>query len=152
MSAKPVVSPPSRLYDEDFVLWTQETARLLRAGRFGAVDVEHVAEEIEDMGKRDRRALGSRLTVLIHHLLKWKYQEPARSRSWRMTMDVQRTKIEKLFRDSPSLRPTVPEVIEDVYPDAVRQVCIETDLPEETFPKRCPFTAEQILDRDFLPE
>jgi hypothetical protein len=151
MSAKPLVQPSSKLYDEDFVRWTAETARLLRDGRFADIDVEHVAEEIEDMGNRDHRELFSRLTLIIQHLLKWEYQPDKRSRSWRATIAAQQAKIDRLILQSPSLRRTVPELVPEVYRDAVRQASIETDLPEDSFPRECPFTPEQILDRDFLP-
>ena len=151
MSAKPLVQPASKLYGEDFAVWTAKTARLLREGRFSEIDLEHVAEEIEDMGNRDHRELFSRLRLIIHHLLKWQYQPEKRSRSWESTIDLQRGEIRQLFRWSPSLQRALPELLPEVYVDAVRQARIETDLPDKSFPRECPFTPEQILDPDFLP-
>ncbi len=152
MSSKALDPFTTTLYDEDFVQWTAETARLLRERRFDQIDVEHIAEEIEDMGKRDRRELESRLSVLVSHLLKWKYQSPKRSGSWRTTVRNQRTKLEILFRDSPSLRAHVTRCIEDASPSAVGRASDATGLPENTFPARCPFTADQLLDPGFLPD
>ena len=151
MGAKPLVRPSARLYGEDFVLWTAETARSLREGHFAEIDVEHLAEEIEDMGNRDRREVLSRLTLIIQHLLKWEYQPGKRSKSWRLTISTQRAEIHRLFRQSPSLRRSVAASLPEVYCDAVRQASIETDLPEQSFPRESPFTPEQILDRNFLP-
>jgi len=142
----------STVYDEDFVQWTAETARLLRERRFDQIDVEHIAEEIEDMGKRDRRELESRLSVLVSHLLKWKCQSLKRSHSWQTTATNQRIKLRVLFRDSPSLKASLPRWIEEVYPDAVKRAKFETNLPEDAFPSRCPFTADQLLDPDYLPD
>ncbi len=151
MGAKPLVHPAAKLYDEDFALWTAETARLLREGRFQEIDVEHVAEEIEDMGKRDHREMLSRLTLILQHLLKWEYQPEKRSKSWRSTMAAQRRELGKLFRQSPSMRREVAAAVAELYRDAVEDAALETDLPEKSFPRECPFAPEQILDRDFLP-
>ena len=151
MGAKSLIHPAAKLYDEDFAVWTAETARLLREGRFKEIDVEHVAEEIEDIGKRDHREMLRRLTRILQHLLKWEYQSEKRSKSWRSTMAVQRRELGKLFRQSPSMRRKVAAAVTEVYRDAVEDAALETDLPEESFPRECPFTPEQILDRDFLP-
>jgi hypothetical protein len=152
VSAKPLASPRGRLYDEDFLVWTQETARLLRARRLHQIDVEHVAEEIEDMGLSQKRELLSRLRTIILHLLKWSYQPGKRKGGWATTVDTQRAELETLLRHSPSLRRAVPESIQEVYPRAVGGASRETGLSRNTFPDRCPFTPEQILDEDFLPE
>src|SRR5712692_651916 len=147
------VSPDlARLYDEDFLLWTEETGRLLRAGRLDALDIEHIAEEIEDMGKSQKRELESRLTVLLAHLLKWGWQRDKRSGSWKGTVANQRAELRRLSRDSPSLRGRLPKAATESYRDALRQASLETGLPSQTFPQRCPFTPEQILDDDFFPE
>lgn len=142
----------STVYDEDFVQWTAETARLLRERRFDQIDVEHIAAEIEDMGKRDKRELGSRLRVLLVHLLKWKWQPANRSGSWGATLAAQRTELEDLFEDSPSLRASLRQSIEKTYPSARRLAGKESALPPDTFPARCPFTADQLLDPDYLPD
>src|SRR5258708_37402713 len=95
----------TQLYDRDFFEWTQCNAALLRSGRFDQADIEHIAEEIEDMGKREYRELGSRLEVLLQHLLKWQAQPNLRTRGWGSTIKVQRIDIPKLLRGRPSLKP-----------------------------------------------
>jgi hypothetical protein len=97
-------------YDDDFFRWTQHQAKLLRAGRFDLADVANLATEIEDMGKRDRRALGSRLEVLIMHLLKWQFQPEMRAGSWRGAIRTQRGKVLSILADSPGLRPEVSSI------------------------------------------
>jgi len=139
-------------YDEDFYAWTVEQARLLRSGEFSSIDVENVAEEIESLGRSDKRAIESRLTVLLMHLLKWQVQPKMRSGSWSGTILEQRRRIEKLLRESPSLRPFVTEVLAEVYSEAREAASNETGLPETEFPAECPFSADEVLSRSFLPE
>ncbi len=145
-----VVSVPR--YDDDFFAWTRYTAALLREGRLGEVDREHLAEEIEDMGKRDRRVVESRLQVLLAHLLKWRVQPDRRSGSWRATIRTQRTRLELVLRDSPSLRARVPTMLDGAYAKAVAVMTDETGLPIEQFPADCPYTADQVLDEGFFPD
>ena len=114
-------------------------------------DVEHIAEEIEDMVKRDKRELYSRLTVVIVHLLEWKYQPEKKSEGWRSTIATQRTEIQLLLDDSPSLRRSA-RAIGDVYPRALQSAIAQTGLSVRTFPRECPFSPDQILDLSFLPE
>ncbi len=92
-------------YEEDFYAWTVEQSRLLRAGELSAIDVANIAEEIESMGRSDRRELRSRLVVLAMHLLKWRRQPGARSRSWSATIDEQRLQIEEVLAESPAFGP-----------------------------------------------
>jgi hypothetical protein len=139
-------------HDEDFYAWTIEQARLLRAGDFSAIDAENLAEEIEDMGISNRREVQSRLIVLIAHLLKWLYQPGIRSRSWSATVAEQRLRIEKLFEESPSLRPAAPGMLAHAYAVARIKAIGETGLADDTFPHECPFSLEQILSPEFLPD
>ncbi len=140
------------LYDLDFLEWTMRNASLLRAGRFEEADMEHVAEEIEDMGKSQRRALGSRLEVLLAHLLKWRFQPGGRGSSWESTIRIQRAKIAKLLREMPSLRNSLAGELTDAYQTAVLAAVGETGLSRNVFPTACPFSMEQILDEFFFPE
>jgi len=151
MGAEPLIRPAGKLYEEDFVEWADETSRLLRSGRFDQIDVEHLVEEVEGLAGRDRRELFSRMSVLILHLLKWKYQPEKRSGGWRSTINTQRREIAGLLRQSPSLRQALPQSGAEAYPDAVEDAASETGLPEDTFPAECPFSEAQILDRAFLP-
>jgi hypothetical protein len=141
----------SSLYDEDFFEWTRRSAELLRAGQFEQADIEHVAEEIEDMGERDLRELNSRVRVLLIHLLKWQLQAEKRSRSWNDTIVTQRDEIEDELKQSPSLQGKLRTELPGNYAKAMRRVITQTGLPPSRFPTECPFTVEQILDPEFLP-
>ena len=125
---------------------------MLRAGRFDEADIERIAEELEDMDKRDRRELLSRARVLLAHLLKWRFQPDRRSLSWEETIDTQGTDIADLLRDMPSLRAALAASLPAVYADAVRPAARETRLARTAFPDACPFTLAEILDPEFLPE
>ncbi len=152
MEAKALNAPVAQLYDEDFAVWTEEMARLLRAGHLDEVDIEHVAEEIEDMGKSQRDEVLNRSTVLLFHLLKWKFQSEKRSGSWRATIRTQRDEIRRGLRTSPSLRRKLRESVAEVYQDALKRASDETGLPRRAFPAECPCTLDEILDPEFLPE
>ena len=138
-------------YDLDFYAWINKNVELLRRGCLSEIDAEHIAQELESMGKRDRRQLRSRLQVLIMHLLKWQYQPDKQSQSWLATIDHQRDQIEALLLDSPSLRGDLETALVIVYPKSVRDAHRETSLPETVFPLSCPFALEEILAPDFLP-
>ena len=140
------------LYDDDFFAWTKEQAALLRSGDLSLVDVLNLAEEIESMGKSLRRELRSRLIVLLAHLLKWRHQPGFRSRSWSATAREQRRQIRELLTESPSLRSLITRELSRLYADARETAADETGLAETVFPAKCPFTPEQILAADFLPE
>ena len=152
--SEPLSGTSSRLpsYDDDFVEWTRHTAALLRAGRNVEIDLGHLAEEVEDMGKRDRRALEARLQVLLVHLLKWQHQPARRSGSWRGTIRTQRSRMKRILRDSPSLRVALPDVLQEVYPEAVAVAVDQTGLLDATFPKRCSYGLDELLDAEFLPD
>ncbi len=138
-------------YEKDFYAWAVHNAELLRQGKLSEIDVEHIAEELEGMGKNSKRELISRLKILLGHLLKWQYQSGKRSRSWRITIDGQRIQINDLLNDSPSLKPHLPKAVVDAYPAAVRLAVKDTHLSSSHFPKECLYTLEQILDEDFYP-
>ena len=141
-------------YDDDFYGWTQATVALIRQQEWHDIDWKHVAEELEALGKRDRRELESRLVTLMLHLLKWRFQLERRQqgRNWRRTILEQRRQLAALLADSPSLRPRAPDALARLYPHARQHVVAETGLPENPFPAACPWTASQILDSHFWPE
>jgi hypothetical protein len=138
-------------YDDDFYAWTQEQARLLRAGELAEVDHENAAEELEDMGRSLRNELRNRLAVLVMHLLKWQHQPLLQSRSWSSTIREQRQEIADLLDESPSLRSALHD-LSRVYARARTKAATETGFPETMFAAECPYTPEQILNEDFLPE
>lgn len=139
------------LYERDFYTWTVETARALRAGNVAEVDLCHLAEEVEDLGKRDRREVMNRAAVLVAHLLKWGHQPLKRSRSWHATVQTQQGKLRRVLRDSPSLRRYLGEHWDEVYTAAVLYASRDTGLAPETFPRACPFTPEQAIEGDLEP-
>jgi hypothetical protein len=139
-------------HDTDFYTWTQEQAALLRAGRLSDLDIAGLLEEVEDMGRSERRALESRLAVLLMHLLKWKYQPDRRGRSWELTIKVQRYEVKKELRDNPGLKPSIPTMMTDAYELAQLKAAKETRLLETTFPAECPWDFNQVIDADFWPE
>jgi hypothetical protein len=151
MSAKSSTVPVAKLYEEDFLAWTEETVRLLRGRQFSELDLDNLIEEIDSMSKSQWRELDNRLVVVLKHLLKWRYQPEGPSPSWESTLLTQRRKLDRLLRQSPSLKPGLREAVVEPYRDAAKEAGVETRLPASTFPDRCPFTAEQILDPDFLP-
>ncbi len=138
-------------YNTDFYLWTQQQADLLRQGALSALDVDNLIEEIESMGKRDRRAIGSYLRNVIMHLLKWRFQPERRGTSWQSSINSGRDEIEVLLIESPSLNPQLSTLIADEYRRARKQASLETGLTLTTFPDQCPFTVEQITG-DWWPE
>jgi len=140
------------LYQEDYYGWLQENAQLIREKRFSEIDVENIVEELESMGKSEKRELSSRLTILLMHLLKWQYQSVKRSTSWRNTIAVQRIDIRELLEDSPSLKNEIADKIEIAYEKAKLAAEVETGIEKQNFPSQCPFSLDQILDESFLPE
>lgn len=151
-TAVPLQYPQSDLYDVDFYAWINVTADLLRQRRFAEIDVVHLAEELEDMGKRERRSLKSHLRNVMLHLLKWRYQPDKRSPSWQQSIRNGRIEIQELLHDSPSLAGQVSQILDETYPAARADAVDETGLTEDTFPLQCPFTAEQLVDAQFWAE
>jgi hypothetical protein len=140
------------LYDRDFYAWLNEQAGLLRDGRLSELDIENVVEEIESLGRAEKRELVSRLKILLTHLLKWQYQMSHRSASWQNSIYNARDDLADLLKDSPSLKPQLGAVIESAYQSAVRQAAAETELAESLFPPTCPWSFAQMIDADFWPE
>lgn len=149
----------SALYATDFYAWTQHQAARLRAGATAELDLAHLAEEIDDMGKSAQRELAHRLAVLVTHLLKlWlasrRFQgDLARAgRGWRATVQTQRLQVAKVLRNNPSLRSTVPGEVGDAYAIARIEAPVAFEAGEEIVPDVCPWTVEQVLDAAFWPE
>ena len=139
-------------YEQDFYGWTQEQAALLRAGRLTDLDIDNLIEEVETMGRSEKRALESSLTVLLVHLLKWQYQPVRRGKSWELTIKTQRINFMKVLRDNPGLKPSLEQCLIDAYQMASIQASQETGLDENTFPVSCPWSLTQATQQDFYPE
>lgn len=144
--------PNSGLYEQDFYAWANEQAALLREGKLAAADIEHIAEEIESMGKTEKRELVSRLKVLLLHLLKWQFQPSLRGRSWRLSIMEQRREVLDHLADNPSLKTRLIETISNAYSLAVIGAAKETELDLDAFPTECPWLFDQIMDAGFWPE
>jgi hypothetical protein len=140
------------LYERDFYAWANEQAALLRTGRLAEADLENIAEEIESMGRSEKRELTNRLRVLLIHLLKWRHQPTLRSKSWRNTIAVQRDDIADHLADNPSLKDKLPQALSSAYRKATLEAATETGTDSSTFPSACPWTYEQIMDAAFWPE
>lgn len=133
------------LYEQDFYLWTQTIVQKIKENKLNEIDLPNLIEEIESMGRSEKRELKSRLIVLLMHLIKWQYQPEKRSESWRSTITEQRICIETLLEDSPSLQPLLTEVFEGCYQKARIKASDETGIKLIFFPKESPFTLEEIL-------
>jgi hypothetical protein len=140
------------LYDRDFYAWAHEQAALLRAGHLSSADIEHIAGEIESMGKTEHRELISRLSILLLHVLKWQFQPMLQSPPCAATIRIQRRDLARHLGDNPSLKAILPGAIEDAYGDAIIGAGAETGLGEDRFPKICPWSYSQISAEDFWPE
>jgi len=140
------------LYEADFYAWANQQAALLRAGDLTAADIEQIAEEIESMGRSEKRELLSRLAVLLMHLLKWQHQPTLRGNSWRATIKVQRRELERHLADNPSLKARLPELIATAYEDATLLAARETGLAESVFSDSCPWSFQEMMDYGFWPE
>ncbi len=139
-------------YDQDFYGWVQAQAQALRSGRLSDLDLEHLLEEIEAMGRSEKRALESRLIVLLVHLLKWQYQPARRGKSWQLTCKSQRMNFEDLLDDNPSLKSHLDNLLTKAYNKAIIDAAKETGLDEMTFPTSCPWSWDQIRDMSFYPD
>jgi hypothetical protein len=130
-----------KLYEQDFVAWCEATVAQLKAGQLDHLDIENLIEEIDSLGKRDRRELKNRLIVLLAHLLKRMYvNSPDNFAGWELTIREQRRQINALLTDSPSLKPYLREVLDDIYLDARSDVQLE--YANATLPATCPFSVE----------
>jgi len=138
-------------YETDIVAWANQQAALLRAGKFSQLDIEHIADEVEDVGKSEQRELANRMAVLLAHLLKWQAQPERRGKSWEGTLREQRRMIERRLVRTPSLKVSLadPEWLRDAWSDARAKAFEETSI--EDLPEDCPWSMDQIRDPGFYP-
>lgn len=140
-------------YEKDVVAWAQEQAQLLRTGQLTALDIEHIAEEIEDVGKSEQRELANRMAILLAHLLKWKFQPELRGASWESTIHTQRNSIARRIRKTPSLKASLadPDWWADAWDDAIESASRETGKAYTAFPDKCPWSADEVMSHGFFP-
>jgi hypothetical protein len=141
-------------YETDIVAWANEQATFIRAGRFDQLDLTHIAEEIEDVGKSEQRELASRMAVLLMHLLKWQFQPDKRTNSWTATIKTQRRLLVRRIQKTPSLAPmlTDQEWIDEMWVDATAAAEKETGIDLCTFPELCPWVMADVLTENWLPD
>lgn len=151
MSDSSLTGQSSPGYETDFYGWTLEQAKFLQEQKWNCLDIPNLIEEIESLGRQERRELKNRLGILLGHLLKWEFQPQNRSRSWLATIREQRFQVLQLLAESPSLQPKLPEAMETAYQSALNLAVRETSLSYKVFPQECPYSLEQVLDSGFFP-
>lgn len=139
-------------YDSDFYSWSQEQGRLVREGRWGEVDPDNVAEEIESLGREQFNKLERAIRIILMHILKWDHQQERRSRSWALSVKGMRVELENLLSDDPGLKPRIPEAMARAYRRARIDAAKETEKREATFPETCPYSFEEVTSRAFSYE
>ncbi len=139
-------------YETDVVAWANEQAQLIRDRKFALLDLEHIAEEIEDVGKSEQRELANRMAVLLAHLLKWQFQPERQGNSWARTIKEQRNGVLNRLDETPSLKAKLADLKwrNGVWSDAVAQASDETGL--DCFPESCPWKMADVLTPGWLPE
>jgi hypothetical protein len=142
-------TPPRADYMRDFYTWLMEQARAVREGRWGAVDRENLAEEIESLGREQFNKLESALRVLLLHILKWDHQPERRGRSWALSIREQRLEVDDVLADNPGLKPRIAEAMTRAYRKARVQAAKETGLDEAQFAETCPYSFDDITSRAF---
>lgn len=146
------LKPGEYNYDADFYAWSLHNAALIRQGKLSEVDLENVAEEIESMGRGNRRELINRLAILLAHLLKWQFQPGRRSKSWELTIKEQRFEVQDLLHESPSLKHELDVQLNHAYQKALIIAEKETGANLDAFPKSCPFSLKESLKENFFPK
>ncbi|MCE2720155.1 MAG: DUF29 domain-containing protein [Dolichospermum sp.] len=142
------------LYDQDFYLWIQTTIQHLQERNLEQLDIENLIEEIDSMGRSEKKELKTRLVVLIEHLLKLQYwieEKDDNAGGWRNTVVEQRRQITYTLADSPSLKAILNDVFLPCYQDAKKDTINKYQLPSNLFPEEPPFSLAQVLNADFIP-
>jgi len=137
------------LYETDFYRWTIEQSDRLRLGKLDSLDLENLAEEIESLWKQQQQELANRLGVLIGHLLKWQYQPEKRTRSWQVTIQLQRQEIQDLLEDNPSLKSYLDKALSKGFRFGLALVLSETPIKKKILPDECPYSFEELLALGF---
>lgn len=139
------VCAPVKEYDKDFFKWTKNQASLLKKQEFSKMDIENLIEEIESLGRSEKRTLQSYLEVLLMHMLKTTYQPEYHTKSWDLSIRNSRVKARQVLDENPSLKPKLGEIIKKAYELARLGAAQETGLDETLFPKECPWELGAIF-------
>lgn len=145
----------STLYNKDYHLWLETTIQQLRSREFTHVDWENLLDELESMGKNNRRAVKSLLTRLWEHLLKLRYWESEKEynkNKWKSEITTFRQQIRDELSDSPSLKPYLVEIFPNTYQDAKKVIARLMDKPIQFFPEAPPASSEDVLKEDWFFE
>lgn len=140
-----------KLYHKDEQAWIKRNLLFLKEGNTKLLDVENLIEFLSEFSASQEREVFSRLSVLITHLLKWKFQSKKQSRSWQSTIREQRKQLALIFGQSKTLGNYGKSILKSVYKDATEEAAFQTHLPATTFPIELPWQWEQILDIAFYP-
>lgn len=140
------------LYEEDYHLWSLENARLMREKKLSDLDLENIVEELESMGKQERGKLESFLNILFLHLLKWQYQPSFQSRSWSLSIAEHRKRAKDHLKENPSLKGHLANIVKHAYEYSRYEAARETGLALKKFPVDMPFTIDEALTDDWLPQ
>ena len=149
---EPSVIDVRNAYEIDFAAWAFDQAAKLKAGQTTGLDSANLAEELDHLGKSERRALGSHLRNLMTRLLKWQFQPRRRSGNWQNSVQLARSEIHQRLTEESSLRGALIDLVATEYTRARRQASTETKLSVERFPERCPYEPRQLIDPEFYPE
>lgn len=140
------------LYDQDFHQWIETTVDYLKQQKFDLVDWDNLIEELEGLGRSEKRAVRSHLVILLQHLLKWQYQPEYQCRSWQSSINNAKRQLLRLLKDNPSLAGDfLVESIPDAYEEAREKAAEETTIFLQKFPEECPYLVHQLLDKCWLP-
>lgn len=146
-----LLSAETSCYEQDYCLWLERTIQQLQTGELNRLDIVALIEELQGMSNSEKSALESNLRILLMHLLKYRYQPHKRSNSWLFTIREHRKRLLKAFNKSPSLKRYYETVFAECYQDGRELAADETGLSLQAFPDESPFTPEDTLNSDYLP-
>jgi hypothetical protein len=151
MPSTPDKDPAASIrYEDDLYGWVEQQVALLKAGRLSEIDAGNIAEELSDVGGEQYDKLESSIRVIVLHLLKWDFQSERRSRSWMLSIAEHRRRAARVLRKNPSLKAGLDEAVDDAYEDAKGDAARKTNLPNDTFPRVCPYVWNEITSRVIL--
>jgi hypothetical protein len=134
-------------YDKDPYAWSYEQAGFLRRKEYHKLDFENLIEELECLGRSEKRTLRSYLEILLMHMLKKEFQPEKKTRSWDLSIKNSRIDANTVLKENPSLKHKLPEIFKEAYKKAILGAALETGLEEKVFPKKCPWEIEEILEK-----